>query len=67
MSHPNYAETLLQIGELRSIIERLEANFNSQIPQGITNEFLIAKDMFLNWVDEAEFTILNYPSLHLYD
>ena len=61
-SNPNYSETLFQIGELKSLIEELEEKLLSQIPQGITNEFISTKNEFLNWVDEIEFTIADYQN-----
>ena len=59
-SNPNYSETLSQIGELKDLIEELEGKFLWQIPHGITNELTFAKKGFLNWVEEAEFTLENY-------
>lgn len=62
-SNPNYSETLSKIGELKDLIEELEEKFSCQVPQGITNEFALAKKDFLNWVEEAEFTIGNYKQI----
>ena len=57
---PNYSETLAQIEELRCLIEKLERNVSSQLPQNITDKFLTTKNKFFNWVEEVEFTIENY-------
>lgn len=59
-SNLNYQETISQIDELKSLIEKLEKNVSSQLPQGITNEFISTKNDFLNWVEEVEFTLDNY-------
>lgn len=57
---PNYSVTISQIEELKLLLARLEESFSLQLPQGITNKFLTAKDKILNWVDEAEFTLGDY-------
>ncbi|MDP1760527.1 MAG: hypothetical protein Q8L01_03755 [Candidatus Woesebacteria bacterium] len=59
-SNPNYQETISQIDELKFLIEKLENNVSLQLPQGVTNEFISAKNNFLNWVEEVEFTLGNY-------
>ncbi|MCR4264460.1 MAG: hypothetical protein NUV98_07150 [Candidatus Roizmanbacteria bacterium] len=59
-SRPNYSETLSKIEELKDLVEELEEKFSWQVPQGITNELTLAKKDFLNWIEEAEFTIENY-------
>ena len=61
-SNLNYSETLSQIGELYELIEKLEKNFYSQLPQGVSNKLTSAKDAFINWVEEAEFTLQNYKT-----
>jgi len=59
-SRPDYGETLSQIGELKDMIENVEKNLVSQVSQDIVNPFVIAKDRFVDWLEEAEFTISNY-------
>jgi len=59
-SNPNYSETLSKIGELKDLIDYLEVKFLQQVPQGITNELTLVKNDFLNWIEEAEFTLENY-------
>jgi len=44
----NYSETLSQIWELYDLIDRLEKNMYSQLPQGISNEFAFTKEAFIN-------------------
>lgn len=56
----NYSETLSQIEELQDLVDRLEKNISLQLPQGISNEFSSTKEVFINWVEEAEFTLQNY-------
>lgn len=56
-SNPNYSETLSKIEELKDLIEELEEKFSRQVPQGITNKLTLAKKDFLNWIEEAEFTL----------
>lgn len=57
---PNYLETILQIEELKFLVEKLEKNLWSQVPQGITDKFSATKNEFLNWIEEVEFTLENY-------
>ena len=59
-SNLNYSETLCQIDELKSLIEKLEENLLYQVQQDIIDEFRATKNNFLNWVEEAEFTVENY-------
>jgi len=42
------------------MIENVEKNLVSQVSQDIVNPFVIAKDRFVDWLEEAEFTISNY-------
>ncbi|MEK7655063.1 MAG: hypothetical protein AAB386_00045 [Patescibacteria group bacterium] len=56
----NYSETLSQIAELQDLVGRLEKNISLQLPQGVANELVSAKDKFINWVEEAEFILQNY-------
>ncbi len=56
----NYSETLSQIAELQDLVDRLEKNISLQLPQGVANELVSAKDKFINWVEEAEFILQNY-------
>lgn len=58
--NPNYADTLLQIDELKSSIEKLEKNLYFQIPQGLNDKFASSKNTLLNWVEEIEFTLEDY-------
>jgi len=53
----NYSETLSQISELQDLIGRLEKNISVQLPQGISNEFISTKEVFMNWAEEAEFVL----------
>ncbi len=57
---PNYLETILQIEDLMFLIEKIEKNILSQLPQGITKEFLATKKEFFDWVEEAQFTLEEY-------
>ena len=59
-SNPNYSETIDMIQELEMLIIKIERNFLFQIPQGINNEFIAAKNVFLDWVEEAEFNLEEY-------
>ena len=59
-NNQNYSETLSQIGELYELIDKLEKKFYSQLPQGVSNEITSSKDVFLNWIQEAEFNLQNY-------
>lgn len=58
--NPNYTETLLQIDELKSSIEKIENNLSMQIPQGLHKKFTATKNNFLNWIEEIECTIQDY-------
>ena len=58
----NYSETLSQIGELYELIDKLEKNFYSQLPQGISNEVTSAKEAYIDWIEEAEFTLQDYKT-----
>ncbi len=60
VSKQNYTETLSQIGELCELIEKLEKKFYLQLPQEISNKATSTKDVFINWIEEAEFTLQNY-------
>ena len=57
-SNQNYSETLSQISELYGLVDELEKKFYSQLPQGISNEIISAKEVFINWVEEAEFVLV---------
>ncbi len=57
---PNYSETVDQTQELIFLIEKLEKNVLFQLPQGIANNFIATKNIFLNWIEEVEFTLENY-------
>ena len=59
-SNQNYSEILSQIAELQDLIVGLDKNISTQLPQGISNKFTSTKDAFMNWVEEAEFTLQNY-------
>lgn len=59
-SNQNYLETIDMIQELKMLIVKIERNFLFQIPQGINNEFVVVKRVFLNWVEEAEFNLEEY-------
>jgi hypothetical protein len=59
-SNQNYSETLSQISELYDLVDEFEKKFYSQLPQGISNEITSTKEAFLNWIEEAEFTLQNY-------
>lgn len=61
-SNQNYSETLSQISELYDLVDELEKKFYSQLPQGISNEITSAKEVFINWIEEAEFTLQNYKT-----
>ncbi|PIR46808.1 MAG: hypothetical protein COV07_02395 [Candidatus Vogelbacteria bacterium CG10_big_fil_rev_8_21_14_0_10_45_14] len=56
----NYSETLLQIAKLQDLVDMLEKNIFSQLPQGVANKFISTKDKFINWVEEAEFILQDY-------
>jgi uncharacterized Zn finger protein len=61
-SNPNYVETLIYIGELTSVIEKINKNVNQQIPYGVTKNYNKTRDEFLNWVEEIEFHLIEYSS-----
>jgi len=54
----NYTETLSQIEELKDLISKTEKNVSSQLPQGVASEFILRKNMFMNWVEEVESVLL---------
>jgi len=58
--NPNYSETILQMEELKTILLKIERNALFQLPQDLTNKLFASKDNFMNWIDEAEFTLRNY-------
>jgi hypothetical protein len=60
VANTNYTDTLLKIEELKSLIIELEKNIYNQIPQGITKEFDESKKDFLNWIEEIEFTLIEF-------
>lgn len=60
--YQNYSETIQQIEELRQVLKKLEKNIISQLPQGISSKFISTEYDFLNWVEEADFTLAEYES-----
>lgn len=60
LRNPDYGETLLQIEELKSLIEKLEKNISAQLLPQDTEEVLQAKENFMEWVEEAEILLTEY-------
>ena len=58
MRNQNYGETLDQAEELRLLIDKLEKNVCLQLPQGVANKFVSAKNDLVNWVEEIEFILV---------
>ncbi len=62
-TNTDYLDTLEKIDALKKTIQDIDNNIYSQIPQGIVNEFDKSKDIFLNWIEEIEITLIEYISV----
>ncbi|KKW33097.1 MAG: hypothetical protein UY76_C0009G0003 [Candidatus Uhrbacteria bacterium GW2011_GWA2_52_8d] len=58
--HPNYSEILFQAEELKDLITKFEKNISLQVPQGIVSQLSVAKNRFVNWIEEVEFTLEHF-------
>ncbi len=59
----NYEKTLNLSDEIKNKLNELSFLLNSTVNQGLSNEFNIKKEELINWIEEIEFTILNYPNI----
>lgn len=59
-ANTNSTLTINSIENIKNALLELEKTVFLHIPQGITVEYNTSKENLINWLDEMEFTVLNY-------
>lgn len=62
ISDTNYGLTIHNIDKVKIALEALDKTICLHIPQGITNEYDKSRDLLINLLEEAEFTISTYKT-----
>lgn len=60
IANTKYTETLDLIEKAQELLERIESNVESQIPQKLGNQFIRSKIKMINWLEEIESTLVGY-------